>query len=75
MKLSRFFELVQDEFGEQFSAVVLNDTRLDLLADQTPQQLLDSGEDPRAIWLAICQQLAVPQERWQGRNKIPRHAD
>jgi hypothetical protein len=75
VKLSRFFELVQDEFGDKFAQVVLTDTRLDQLADQTPQQLLDAGEDPKTVWLAICHQLAVPQERWQGKNKTPRHAD
>lgn len=75
MKLSRFYELVEDEFGDQFARVVLTDTRLDQLADQTPKQLLDGGEDPKIIWLAICQQMSVPEERWQGRNKTPRHAD
>ena len=75
MTLSRFYELVQDEFGEQFSEVILSDTRLDRLADQTPRQLIQAGEDPRVIWLAICQQLNVPADRWQGRNKTPRHAE
>ncbi len=75
MKLSRFHELVQDEFGPDFAAVVLSDTRLDPLADQTPAELLEAGEDPKVIWLAICRQLAVPEERWQGKNKTPRHAD
>jgi len=75
VKLSRFHELVQDEFGPDFAAVVLSDTRLDLLADKTPAELLAAGEDPKAIWQAICRQLAVPEERWQGKNKTPRHAD
>ena len=75
MKLSRFHELVQDEFGPEFAAVVLSDTRLDLLSDKTPLELLSAGEEPKTIWQAICQQLAVPAERWQGQNKSPRHAD
>lgn len=75
MKLSRFQELVEDEFGPDFAAVVLSDTRLDELADRTPNELLAGGEDPKLIWQAICRQLAVPSERWQGINKTPRHAD
>ncbi|MFM1993734.1 MAG: hypothetical protein RL537_423 [Actinomycetota bacterium] len=75
MRLSRFYELVQDEFGPDFAAVVLSDTRLDLLSDKTPQELLAAGEDPRIVWEAICRQLAIPEERWQGKNKSPRHAD
>ncbi|CAB4571164.1 unannotated protein [freshwater metagenome] len=75
MTLSRFFELVQDEFGEQLAEVILSDTRLDHLADQTPRQLIQAGEDPKAIWLAICDQLNVPADRRQGKNKSPRHAE
>lgn len=75
MRLSRFHELVEDEFGPEFAPVVLTDTRLDRLSDRTPQELLAAGEDPKTIWQAICQQLAVPAERWQGNNKTPRHAD
>ena len=75
MTLSRFFELVQDEFGEQLAEVILSDTRLDHLADQTPRQLIQAGEDPKTIWLAICDQLSVPADSRQGKNKSPRHAD
>jgi hypothetical protein len=63
-----------DEFGS-FSQVVLADLSLDAHHDQTPKVLLDQGVEPREIWLAICQQLAVPKERWQGKLKTPRHAD
>jgi hypothetical protein len=75
VRLSRFHELVEDEFGPEFAQVVLTDTRLDHLSDRTPQELLAAGEDPKTIWQAICQQLSVPVERWQGKNKTPRHAD
>ncbi len=74
MTLSRFQELMQDEFGD-FAAVVLSDTRLDLLRDRTPKELIALGEEPREIWLAICTQLNIPKERWLGILKTPRHAD
>lgn len=74
MTLSRFQELMQDEFGD-FAAVVLSDTRLDSLRDRTPNELIALGEDPRDIWLAICTQLNIPKERWLGIPKTPRHAD
>jgi hypothetical protein len=71
---SRFFNLMQDEFGD-FAAVILSDTRLDQLFDSTAQELLAKGVEPRDIWQAICLQLNVPKERWQGKIKTPRHAD
>ena len=75
MTQSRFHELVLEEFGEQFSQVVLKDTRLLKFEDKTPAELLVSGLSPKEIWFAICDQLAVPQERWHGKNKTIRHAE
>ncbi|MFY8050801.1 MAG: DUF3046 domain-containing protein [Aquiluna sp.] len=73
MTLSRFHELMLDEFGPLADAI-LSDLRLDT-SDQTPSSLLDKGIDPKEVWLAICAQLGVPKERWQGKLKTPRHAD
>lgn len=75
MKFSQFQFLLEDEFGAGFSSVVLNDTRITELADLTPRQLLDAGEDPKVVWLAICSQLGVPKERWLGKPKPKRHAE
>ena len=75
MKLSRFYELVRDEFGPGFSEVVLNDTRLTEFQDKTPQELIALGEDVREIWFAICKSQAIPRERWQGKLQTKRHAE
>lgn len=75
MKLSRFYELVRDEFGPGFSEVILNDTRLTEFQDKTPQELLTIGEDTREIWFAICKSQAIPQERWHGKLHTKRHAE
>ncbi|MGA1468709.1 MAG: DUF3046 domain-containing protein [Aquiluna sp.] len=75
MTLSRFHELVLEEFGEQFSQVVLRDTRLLKFEDKTPLELINAGLYPKDIWFAICDQLAVPKERWHGKTKTIRHAE
>lgn len=75
MKLSRFYELVSEEFGPGFSGVILNDTRLTEFDDKTPSELIALGEDRREIWLAICRSQQVPRERWQGRTQTKRHAE
>lgn len=75
MKLSRFYELVEDEFGQGFSQVVLNDTRLIEFQDKTPQQLIADGADTREIWLAICRAQQVPTARWHGKPQTKQHAE
>ncbi|MDE2409338.1 MAG: DUF3046 domain-containing protein, partial [Actinomycetales bacterium] len=41
---------------------------LGALGDKTGSQLIAAGEDPRAVWIAICEAQSVPKERWHGRN-------
>jgi hypothetical protein len=59
---------MDDEFGQAYGAVLLKDLALQSLSDRTGQACLDAGEDPRAVWLAICQAVGVPEERWQGKS-------
>jgi hypothetical protein len=67
VKLSQFQDLINDEFGAAYGAVVLKDLVLQPLADRTGQQCLDEGEDPKEVWLAICSVSGVPKERWHGK--------
>ena len=67
MRLSEFKELMADEFGRGYGEVIVRDLVLSSLDDQTGQQALSAGVEPRAIWLAICQANAVPKERWTGK--------
>lgn len=69
MRLTRFQELVNDEFGADFAPIVLRDTRMTELSDQTPQQALDAGTDPAEVWAAIVKHHQVPKEFWQGRPR------
>jgi hypothetical protein len=75
VKLSRFYELVAEEFGPGFSEVILNDTRLTEFSDKTPAELIALGEDRREVWLAICSSQQVPKDRWHGKIQTKRHAE
>lgn len=72
MRLTKFNELMSDEFGVPYAAVLLNDLALIEFGDKTGAQALAQGEDPREIWLAICRAQQVPKDRWQGINKTPK---
>ena len=67
MRLSQFQELMNDEFGPGYAAVLLKDLALQGLADRTANQCIEQGEDPKEVWLAICAAEGVPKERWQGK--------
>jgi hypothetical protein len=35
------------------------------LGGRTPQQALDDGDEPREVWHALCDELALPEaQRW-----------
>jgi hypothetical protein len=68
---------MDDEFGPEYSAVLLRDLVLTELSDLTGEAALNLGLEPKDIWQAICKAQNVPVERWHGLNKKPnnRHAE
>ena len=74
MRISRFVELVNDEFGSDFAQVLLRDQVLISLDDLTPNQALGRGVDPEVVWRAICHDLQISKDRWAGIAK-KRHAE
>lgn len=69
MRLSKFRELMNDEFGAPYAAVIERDLVLTELHDLTAATAIARGDDLRNVWLAICKANGVPPERWQGLNK------
>ncbi len=69
MRLSQFNELMIDEFGREYAAVISRDLVLGVLLDKTADQAMAEGVDPREIWLAICEAAGVPKSRRHGANK------
>lgn len=69
MRLSQFNQLMQDEFGLEYSSVIRRDLVLGELGDQTADRAIAAGADPKDVWLAVCKTSGVPKERWHGLNK------
>ena len=69
MRLSQFNQLMQDEFGLEYSSVIRRDLVLGELGDQTADRAIAAGADPKDVWLAVCKASGVPKERWHGLNK------
>ena len=66
MRYSEFRELVDDVFGPQVGRTLVADLSLDGVGDRTAAQALAEGEDPRAVWRALCDAMDVPEAQRLG---------
>lgn len=66
MRLSHFWTLMNDEFGESYAGSLARDHVVGALGNRTALQALEAGEPPRTIWLALCDDMDVPESRRLG---------
>lgn len=71
MRLSRFWSLMEDEFGASY-AHVLADTLVLTEFQLTVEESLRHGVGPRVVWEAVCRQQDVPEERRLGLDRPPK---
>ena len=72
MRHSVYWELMNDEFGSVRAASLHTDLALSSLGSLTAHEALERGEDPKTVWLAVCDATGVPQSRRRGTDKKPR---
>lgn len=69
MKLSEFRRATQEEFGETYAGVVLRDHWLPKL-HMTGSEALEAGIAPKQVWMALCEEFQIAEERRYGRGLI-----
>ncbi|MGA8045706.1 MAG: DUF3046 domain-containing protein [Dermatophilaceae bacterium] len=69
MWLSEFWTLMRDEFGDGPAQALAHSHVLGTLGDRTAEEALEAGLPPREVWLALCRDLDVPEERRLGREE------
>lgn len=67
MRLSEFRRACDEEFGAEYSGVLLRDHWVARLGG-TPDEALARGVAAREVWEALCVDLDVPVERRHGRG-------
>jgi hypothetical protein len=72
MRLSEFWVLMDDEFGAAYARLLARTHVLGSLGGRTAQEALEAGERPRTVWLALCGDMDVPDERRLGRDRPSR---
>lgn len=71
MRESRFWVMLEDEFGPANAGVIATSLELPGL-NTTAQTALSNGVSPRTVWTAICDLHGIPAERRLGKDKAPR---
>lgn len=71
VRLSHFWTLMEDEFGEGYAHTLSRGHVIQALGDRTVAAALADGDPPRRIWEALCEDLAVPAHRRLGRDRQP----
>lgn len=65
MRLTEFHQLVEDEFGPGRAQWIIQSQVLPGV-EQTADELIESGVDPKEAWQGLCDVFGVPEERRLG---------
>lgn len=63
VRLTRFRELMADEFGPVRAGSLAADHVFSELGGRTAEQALEVGTAPKEVWRAVCRAFDVPPER------------
>lgn len=69
MRESRFWELMDDEFGPGYARSVAGHQVLGAVGDRTADEALAAGVPAREVWTAVCDQMGIPPQRRLGADK------
>ncbi len=63
MRLSEFWALMEQEFGGPYGRALAGSHAIHALEDRTAREAIEADVPVRAIWLALCEDMEVPEER------------
>ncbi|MGI8870558.1 MAG: DUF3046 domain-containing protein [Mycobacteriales bacterium] len=63
MRLTEFWRLVHEEFGEMRGDSLARDQVFSSLQGRSAREALEAGTEPKVVWLAICDAYDVPVKR------------
>jgi DUF3046 family protein len=72
VRLSQFWQLMDDEFGAGYARVLADRQALAGVGGRTASDALSAGVSPRAVWLAMCDVMDVPPARRLGMDHPPK---
>lgn len=68
MRLSEFRQLIEDEFGDARGEWIAHSHILGSFGE-TADEAIEGGGDLRDVWLQLCDDFGIPEERRLGRDE------
>ncbi|GAA3964734.1 DUF3046 domain-containing protein [Thermobifida alba] len=62
MRLSRFWQLMYEQFGETYAESLARDHVIEELGSRTVRQALDDGVGAKEVWRAVCRTFDLPAD-------------
>ncbi|WP_422936175.1 DUF3046 domain-containing protein [Sinomonas sp. P47F7] len=69
MRHSDFWRFMEDEFGSAYARVLASTLVLTAAGGRTAVEALQAGQNPRTVWLAVCDMQDVPPDRRLGKDR------
>jgi hypothetical protein len=60
VRLTEFWTKMEAQFGAAYADSIARDQVLGTLGGRTAVEALAAGEDPKAVWRAMCEAFEVP---------------
>jgi hypothetical protein len=60
VRLTEFWTRMQEQFGAAYAESIATDQVLGELGGRSAREALAAGEDPKAVWQAVCTAFDVP---------------
>jgi hypothetical protein len=60
VRLTEFWDRMRTRFGPVYADSVARDQVIRGLGNRTAHEALAAGEDPKVVWLAVCEHFEVP---------------
>jgi hypothetical protein len=60
MRTTEFWERMRSRFGPVYADSVARDQVIRALGDRSAYDALAAGEEPKVVWLAVCEHFEVP---------------
>jgi hypothetical protein len=60
VRITDFWDRMTGRFGPAYADSVARDQVIRGLGDRTVHDALAAGEDPKTVWLAVCEHFEVP---------------
>jgi hypothetical protein len=60
VRLTDFWWRMEEQFGAAYARSVARDQVISRLGERSVAEAIEAGEDPKVVWLAVCEHFEIP---------------